>query len=173
MCPTFSAPRPSRLLSPGNAELKRQERDCTNAVTEAALRGIVPAKDLGIEWPAPERMPPLWKLREHRRNVHRTSVRYGPRPSQLLDVWRRKDLPAEPAPVMLFVPGGAWVHGGRLLQGYALMSHLAEKGWVCLSIDYRVAPHNPGPRTSPTSRPRSHGHAPTSTSSAATAISWR
>ena len=46
---------------------------------------------------------------------------------------------------MIFVPGGAWVHGSRLLQGYALMSHLAEKGWVCLSIDYRVAPHNPWP----------------------------
>jgi acetyl esterase/lipase len=47
--------------------------------------------------------------------------------------------------VLLFVPGGAWVHGGRLLQGYALMSHLAERGWVCLSIDYRVAPHHKWP----------------------------
>ena len=111
-------------------------------MTEAALRGIVNAKDLDIEWPAPEKVPPLWKLREQRRNVHRTSVQYGPRPSQLLDVWRREDLPAEPAPVLIFVPGGAWVHGSRLLQGYALMSHLAELGWVCLSIDYRVAPHH-------------------------------
>ena len=105
----------------------------------------VNAKDLEIEWPAPEKMPPLWKLREHRRSVYRTSVQYGPRPSQLLDVWRREDLPAEPAPVFIFVPGGAWVHGSRLLQGYALMSHLAELGWVCLSIDYRVAPHHPWP----------------------------
>ena len=56
-----------------------------------------------------------------------------------------RHLPAEPAPVLLFIPGGAWVHGSRLLQGYALMSHLAEMGWVCLSIDYRVAPHNPWP----------------------------
>jgi acetyl esterase/lipase len=47
--------------------------------------------------------------------------------------------------VLIFVPGGAWVHGSRMLQGYALMSHLAERGWVCLSIDYRVAPHNPWP----------------------------
>ena len=29
---------------------------------------------------------------------------------------------------MIFVPGGAWVHGSRILQGYALMSHLAEHG---------------------------------------------
>ena len=67
-------------------------------------------------------------------------------PSQLLDIWRREDLPLQPAPVLIFVPGGAWVHGRRLLQGYALMSHLAEQGWVCLSIDYRVAPHHRWPQ---------------------------
>lgn len=143
--PDFLGATAKSWLSPGNAELRRSERDSTNAVSQAALRGIVNAKDLDIEWPAPESAPPLWKLREHRRSVHRTSVQYGPRPSQLLDVWRRKDLPAEPAPVLIFVPGGAWVHGSRLLQGYALMSHLAELGWVCLSIDYRVAPHHTWP----------------------------
>lgn len=133
------------LLSPPDAELKREERERANAVSEAALRGIVSAKDLDIEWPQPERSAPLWKMREHRRSVHRTSVRYGPHPTQLLDVWRRDDLPVQPAPVLLFVPGGAWVHGSRFLQGYALLSHMAEKGWVCLSIDYRVAPHDPWP----------------------------
>ena len=143
--PDFVGATAKSWFSPGNAEQRRIERDSTHAVTEAALRGVVNAKDLEIEWPAPEKMPPLWKMREHRRSVHRTSVQYGPRPSQLLDVWRREDLPAEPAPVLIFVPGGAWVHGSRLLQGYALMSHLAELGWVCLSIDYRVAPHHPWP----------------------------
>ena len=105
-----------------------------------------PPDALDIAWPAPERAPPVWKAFEHRRNVHRSSVRYGDSPSQLLDVWRPKELPAQPAPVMIFVPGGAWVHGGRILQGYALMSHLAELGWVCLSIDYRVAPNHPWPQ---------------------------
>jgi acetyl esterase/lipase len=143
--PDFIGATAKSWLSPGNAELRRSERDSTHAVSQAALRGIVNAKDLDIEWPAPESAPPLWKLREQRRSVHRTSVQYGPRPSQLLDVWRREDLPTEPAPVLIFVPGGAWVHGSRLLQGYALMSHLAELGWVCLSIDYRVAPHHTWP----------------------------
>ena len=78
------------LLTPADAELKRQERESTNAVSEAALRGVISAKDLEIEWPQPERTPPFWKMREHRRSVHRTSVRYGPRPTQLLDVWRRE-----------------------------------------------------------------------------------
>jgi len=143
--PEFVGASARSWFNPGSAELRRQDRDATNAVTEAALRGIVAAKDLAIEWPAPESTPPLWKFRQHRRSVHRTSVRYGKLPSQLLDVWRPKELPVEPAPVLIFVPGGAWVHGSRLLQGYALMSHLAEMGWVCLSIDYRVAPHHRWP----------------------------
>ena len=68
-------------------------------------------------------------------------------PAQVLDVWRRKDLPTQPAPVLVFVPGGAWVHGrSRMLQGSALMSRLAEQGWVCLAIDYRVSPHHRWPR---------------------------
>ena len=33
-----------------------------------------------------------------------------------------------------------------MLQGSALMSRLAEQGWVCLAIDYRVAPHHRWPR---------------------------
>lgn len=142
--PDFVGALAKSLVTPNDAEKKQQERDCTSAVTEAALRGVVSPKDLEIEWPAAERTPPIWKMREHLRNVHKTSVRYGPRPTQLLDVWRRDDTPAD-APVMIFVPGGAWVHGGRMLQGYALMSHLAEMGWVCLSVEYRVAPHHPWP----------------------------
>jgi acetyl esterase/lipase len=112
---------------------------------DAALRGIVSGKDLEIEWPAPERTPPFRKALQHRRYLHRTAVRYGKHPVQLLDVWRRKDLPVRPAPVLIFVPGGAWVHGGRTLQGYALLSHLAQLGWVCLSVEYRVAPHHRWP----------------------------
>ncbi|SEH52021.1 Acetyl esterase/lipase [Mycolicibacterium rutilum] len=143
--PDFLAATAKSLLNPEDAELKECERNSTSAITEAALRGVVNANDLTGDWPEPESVPPLWKLREHRRNVYRTSVQYGPRSSQLLDVWRPRELPAEPAPVMIFVPGGAWVHGSRILQGYALMSHLAEMGWVCLSIDYRVAPHHRWP----------------------------
>ncbi|MCW2513692.1 MAG: esterase/lipase [Mycobacterium sp.] len=144
--PDFVSAAVKSWFTPGIGEIKKQERDATNAVTEAALRGVVPVKDLDITWPAPERTPPVWKALEHRRNVYRSSVRYGDSPSQLLDVWRPKELPAQPAPVMIFLPGGAWVHGGRILQGYALMSHLAEMGWVCLSIDYRVAPNHPWPQ---------------------------
>lgn len=144
--PDFVGAAVKSWFTPGIGEVKKEQRDATASVTQAALHGVVPAKDLAITWPAPERTPPVWKALEHRRSVYRSSVRYGDSPSQLLDVWRPKELPAQPAPVMIFLPGGAWVHGGRILQGYALMSHMAEMGWVCLSIDYRVAPNHPWPQ---------------------------
>lgn len=143
--PDFLASTAKSWLTPGIGEIRKRDRDRTNAVSDAALRGVVAAEDLDIDWPAPERTPPMWKALAHRRYLHRSGVHYGNHPAQLLDVWRRKDLPPTPAPVLIFVPGGAWVHGSRLLQGYALMSHLAERGWVCLSIDYRVAPHHRWP----------------------------
>ena len=69
-------------------------------------------------------------------------VRYGPhRGSTYADIWRRRDLPRDgKAPVLLQVPGGAWAIGMRRPQAYPLMSHFAERGWVCVSIDYRVSP---------------------------------
>jgi acetyl esterase/lipase len=144
--PEFLEASVKSMLTPGIGAIKQQERDQTHAVTDAALRGVVPATDLNITWPAPERKPPLWKALEHRKKIHRSSVQYGTSASQLLDVWRLKDLPVEPAPVLLFIPGGAWVHGSRILQGYALMDHMAAAGWVCLSIDYRVSPNHRWPQ---------------------------
>ena len=172
--PGFLSTSAKSWFTPGIGEIRKAERGQTQAVSDAALRGVVPGKDLDIEWPAPERTPPFWKAREHRRHLRRTSVRYGSHPVQLLDVWRRKDLPVRPAPVLIFVPGGAWVHGGRMLQGSALMSHLAEQGWVCLAMRLPGRRRTTAGRaTSPTSRPPSRGRGPTSTSSAVTAISLR
>ena len=76
-----------------------------------------------------------------------STVQYGPhgRVNQA-DIWRRADLPRDgKAPVLLQVPGGAWAIGMRRPQSYALLSHMAERGWVCLSIDYRVSPKNTWP----------------------------
>ena len=58
-----------------------------------------------------------------------------------LDVWRRADLPADAkAPVLLEVHGGAWVLGQKDQQAMPLMAHMAERGWVCVSINYRLSP---------------------------------
>jgi acetyl esterase/lipase len=95
---------------------------------------------------AQRRPAPVWMVAKHRRHVYRASVRYGNAPSQLLDVWRSKDLQTQPAPVLIFLPGGAWVFGSRVLQGHALMAHLAEQGWLCLSVEYRTSPRHRWPR---------------------------
>lgn len=96
--------------------------------------------------PKGSRVPPFVRAgAQRRRCLHRRNVRYGDHPSQLLDVWRRPDLPPD-APVLLFVPGGAWVQGTRVLQGHTLLAHLVKQGWVCLTMDYRVSPVHRWPR---------------------------
>jgi acetyl esterase/lipase len=74
--------------------------------------------------------------------AHGKDIAYGPHGRHnLLDVWRRDDLPpAAGAPVLLQVPGGAWVTGNKEAQAYPLMSHLAERGWVCVAMSYRLSP---------------------------------
>jgi acetyl esterase/lipase len=58
-----------------------------------------------------------------------------------LDVWRRADLPADAkAPVLFQVHGGAWIMGQKEGQAEPLMGHLAERGWVCVTTNYRLAP---------------------------------
>jgi acetyl esterase/lipase len=133
-------------LSPGSAEQRAAHRALMPSVLTAALDGIVGAEALGQPWPSHRDRAPLWKASGQRRYVHRSSVRYGDHPSQLLDVWRSKDTLNERAPVLVFIPGGAWVFGRRELQGHTLMAHLARRGWVCLSVQYRSSPRHRWPR---------------------------
>lgn len=134
-------------LSPAAILLKRSDAEMTVTIAEAALAGMAADPASPVVWRAANQPPPVALAGWHRwRYLYRRSVQYGPVPGQRLDVWRRRDLPSTPAPVMIFVPGGGWVHGRRILQGYALMSHLARMGWICLSIEYRVAPHHRWPR---------------------------
>jgi acetyl esterase/lipase len=58
-----------------------------------------------------------------------------------LDVWKRADLPNDAkAPVLFQVHGGAWMMGQKEGQGEPLMAHLAERGWVCVTTNYRLSP---------------------------------
>jgi acetyl esterase/lipase len=56
-----------------------------------------------------------------------------------LDVYRRRDRPAG-CPTLLQIHGGGWMVGSKNEQGIPLMLHLAARGWVCVSVDYRLAP---------------------------------
>ncbi len=71
---------------------------------------------------------------------------YGEHASQVLDIWRRADLPPDGrAPVLIQMPGGQWTKGTKQGQAYPLMSHLAERGWLCVAISYRLSPMNRWP----------------------------
>jgi acetyl esterase/lipase len=56
-----------------------------------------------------------------------------------LDVYRHRSCPSG-CPTLLQVHGGAWVVGSKNEQGVPLMVHLASRGWVCVSADYRLSP---------------------------------
>src|ERR1700733_13225115 len=91
---------------------------------------------------------PLGNTVARRRYVEKTNVvSYGPHGrANLADIWRRRDLPRDgKAPVLLQVPGGAWVIGMRRPQAYPLMSQMADRGWVCVSLAYRVSPWHTWP----------------------------
>jgi acetyl esterase/lipase len=47
---------------------------------------------------------------------------------------------AEGAPVMVYIHGGAWIIGDKREQGIPLMHELVSRGWVCVSINYRLSP---------------------------------
>ena len=99
--------------------------------------------------PARRRVVGVWPNElVRRRYVEKAgTIQYGPhRATNQADIWRRADLPRDgKAPVLLQVPGGAWSIGMRKPQAYPLLSHLAEHGWICVSIDYRVSPRNTWP----------------------------
>ena len=96
--------------------------------------------------PTPRRGSGVFRTGWSRRRYAGKPMRYGPHRANIADVWRRADLPRDGrAPVVLQVPGGAWAIGMRRPQAYPMLSHLAERGWVCVSIGYRVSPRHTWP----------------------------
>ncbi|MFI5952621.1 alpha/beta hydrolase fold domain-containing protein [Cryptosporangium sp. NPDC051539] len=77
-----------------------------------------------------------------RRYALDVDIPYGPAGLRNhLDVWRRADLPLDgAAPVLVQVHGGAWTVGNKREQALPLLSHLTERGWVCVSVNYRLGP---------------------------------
>lgn len=58
-----------------------------------------------------------------------------------VDIYRRRDCP-EDAPVLLQIHGGAWMQnlGSKEQQALPLMTQLAENGWICVAVQYRLSP---------------------------------
>jgi len=68
------------------------------------------------------------------------TIAYGSDPLQRIDVWQA-DGRAGPAPLVLFVHGGAWKHGNKdNASSRWLPAHLTGQGYTYASIDYRLVP---------------------------------
>src|SRR5690606_36817706 len=71
----------------------------------------------------------------------RRNVKYGPAGRRnTLDVYRHRTRPVN-APVLLYFHGGGFVTGFKSLESRALLFHLASRGWVTVSANYRLRPH--------------------------------
>lgn len=64
---------------------------------------------------------------------------YGPDVRHNLDIHRPRSRNAR-LPMLVQVHGGGWRRGSRDSQGRPLVHHMAELGWLCASIDYRLSP---------------------------------
>jgi acetyl esterase/lipase len=58
-----------------------------------------------------------------------------------LDVYHHQDKPAG-CPVLFQIHGGGWTEkmGSKNEQARPLLNHMAARGWVCVSVDYRLSP---------------------------------
>ncbi len=91
----------------------------------------------GIDWrqillPFPIRHPEVERIR------NLSYSRIG-KSDLKLDVYRSRNRPQN-CPTLLQIHGGAWVIGSKNEQGLPLMLQMAARGWVCVSIDYRLSP---------------------------------
>jgi acetyl esterase/lipase len=134
----------------GLAALQLPARRADRILDDALRRALGADYRARVTHPAWLQTPPgvsrrpgaIRTLRVRNRFAHDKDLSYGPagKPN-LLDVWHRDDLPpTAKAPVLLQVPGGAWITGNKQAQAYPLMSHLAERGWVCVAMSYRLSP---------------------------------
>lgn len=132
-----------RLLSARRDGLRAAE------VLEVSLRSALGENyrdELPADLPAESSlsMREIWfpRFTERSRYLQHEDLSYGESGIRNhLDIWRRKDLPLDArAPVLIQIHGSAWTKGSKRGQGYPLMAHMAERGWVCVAINYSLAP---------------------------------
>ncbi len=74
LAPEFVAAAAKRDRSiQGTDDERRRDPESAHAVSVAALRGVVSAADLDLEWPVAARTPPIWDALRERRYLYRRS----------------------------------------------------------------------------------------------------
>lgn len=141
-----------RRVSPAGLVLAAASAGGLAWMTAKALRADVVLAEALADLPeaAAERTPLLtlarpFALRDRAVEVIRdVSYTEGGRRARL-DIYRGRGAAGSGAPVLVQVHGGAWTIGSKEQQGLLLMNRLAAAGWVCVSVNYRLAPKHRWP----------------------------
>src|SRR3954471_5170567 len=104
------------------------------------------AADLAEALPTPLRdlIRPFAMMRPEVERITNINYREGGSRARL-DIYRRRDVDPQNAPVLIQVHGGGWTIGDKSQQGLMLMNRMAARGWICVAANYRLAPKNPFP----------------------------
>jgi acetyl esterase/lipase len=146
------------LAAAGLAALVHRAYGVGNAVEEVLQESLGDDyQDRLATVPTPRELATPWRevarpFRMQRREVERIAdIGYtaGGRRARL-DIYRPRGgevdgVPLEKAPVLVQVHGGGWTVGSKERQGRLLMNRMAARGWVCVALNYRLAPKHPFP----------------------------
>jgi acetyl esterase/lipase len=98
-------------------------------------------RDGGRAWQLPP--TPWWRgillpfQRRTRGVVRVRNLKYGPDPAHRVDLYRGPEI-STVRPVLVHLHGGGFASGSKSRESIAMLHHLAVRGWLCLSADYRL-----------------------------------
>ena len=116
--------------------------DALQAALGENFRETIPAERHGVLRDHIDRAQWLRPFSMNRPGVERLEdIAYGDAGERnLLDIYRPRKTREGGFPILLQVHGGAWYMGHKQQQAMPLVHHLAERGWLCVSINYRLSP---------------------------------
>lgn len=130
----------------GTGDAERAAKPTTADIADEIVKKVVD------EIPLSDTMWRAWALvnpaARHRRTfatVRNVDYAGDGKKSHRLDVITRRGDPPKAGPVMVYVHGGAWIIGDKREQGYPMLLELSRRGWVCVTINYRLSPKNTWP----------------------------
>jgi acetyl esterase/lipase len=113
-------------------------------IAPTAIRAL--EESLGADYRAPASFTWLsrYPWRSIPRNIQRIGdLSYGNAGKRnLLDLYRPREAARGNLPIFLWIHGGAWTVGHKRQQGLPLLYNLANRGWLTVSVNYRLGPRN-------------------------------
>jgi len=110
------------------------------------VQGVdLPRSGRDTMWRFPRLIYPLPRPSRVVRTIRNIDYWGDGRHAHRLDVIVRRSGPPTDAPVFVYVHGGAWAIGDKREQGFPLLYELARRGWVGVTINYRLSPKNSWP----------------------------